>query len=52
MKKKTLYIRPDIQVVAMDTANIMAGSGGDRETLPMGGSKEPEPGEDGYLYGE
>lgn len=50
MEKKE-YKKPQINVIAIDTVGIMAGS----ETIPigrLGSENEPEPGDDGFIYGE
>ena len=50
MEKKK-YQKPLINVVAIDAVGIMAGS----ETIPIGRSgsgNEPEPDNDGFIYGE
>ncbi len=51
MEKKKYY-KPQINVIAIDTVGMIAAS---TETIPMGrpGSEnEPEPGDDGFIYGE
>lgn len=52
MNRKQQYTRPDIQVVAIDTMSLMAGSGSDRETLPVGSGEPPTPDGDGNIYGD
>ncbi|WP_297260984.1 hypothetical protein [Prevotella sp.] len=54
MEKKE-YIKPQINVIAIDAVGIMAGSG--PETIKKGkpgldDELEPEPDEDGYFWGE
>lgn len=50
MEKKK-YHKPKINVIAIDAVGIMAGS----ETIPigrLGSGNEPEPDDDGFIYGE
>ena len=50
MEKKK-YHKPQINVIAIDAVGIMAGS----ETIPIGrhgSGNEPEPDNDGFIYGE
>ncbi|WP_308228767.1 hypothetical protein [uncultured Prevotella sp.] len=51
MEKKK-YHKPQINVIAIDAVGIMAGS---TETIPIGrpgSGNDPEPDEDGFIYGE
>ncbi len=50
MEKKE-YKKPQINVIAIDAVEIMAGS----ETIPIGRSgsgNEPQPGDDGYIWAD
>ena len=57
MEKKK-YQKPLINVVAIDAVEIMAGSpgsSGPKETIPIGNSgsgEQPEPDENGWIWGE
>ena len=51
MEKKKYY-KPQINVIAIDAVGIMAVS---TETIPIGrpgSGNDPEPDEDGFIYGE
>ena len=50
MEKKK-YKKPQINVIAIDAVEIMAGS----ETIPIGrpgSGNEPQPGDDGYIWAD
>lgn len=50
MEKKK-YHKPQINVIAIDAVEIMAGS----ETIPIGrpgSGNEPQPGDDGYIWAD
>ncbi|WP_373172409.1 hypothetical protein [Prevotella merdae] len=57
MEKKK-YQKPLINVVAIDAVGIMAGSpgsSGSQETIPIGNpgsGEQPEPDENGWIWGE
>lgn len=57
MEKKK-YQKPLINVVAIDAVEIMAGSpgsSGPKETIPIGNpgsGEQPEPDENGWIWGE
>ncbi|MEE0671207.1 hypothetical protein [Prevotella sp.] len=57
MEKKK-YQKPLINVVAIDAVEIMAGSpgsSGSKETIPIGNpgsGEQPEPDENGWIWGE